>query len=219
MTSERDKALSIKTYDENGKVITAWDEEKGWLEHGTEQNEFGDWRMTQIYHPYTEDELAKIQIEKDKAALAESRRQFTSDEVIAIFMRANINTVDIPDQTSLRMMAYYPTFDEIIGQKVKLGFKFIYNDKLYKTIQPDLTIQAHYLPRQGTESLYSRIVVEYTGAIYDPIPYEGNMELFEGKYYIQSDVIYLCIRNSEQALYHDLKDLVGTYVKVVDNLK
>lgn len=219
MTSERDKALSIKTYDENGKVITAWDEEKGWFEHGTEQNEFGEWRMTQIYHPYTEDELAKIQIEKDKAALAESRRQFTSDEVIAIFMRANINTISVPDQISLRMMVYYPTFYEIIGQKVKLGFKFIYNDKLYKTIQPDLTIQAHYIPGQGTESLYSRIDVEYTGAIYDPIPYEGNMELFEGKYYTQSDVIYLCIRNSGQALYHDLKDLVGTYVKVADNIK
>lgn len=211
--------LSIKTYDEADNVITNWDDSLGWLEDGTEQNDAGEWRMIQIYHPYTEDEFAKIQIEKDKAALAESRRQFTSDEVIAIFMRANINTVNVPDQTSLRMMVYYPTFDEIIGQKVKLGFKFIYNDKLYKTIQPDLTIQAHYIPGQGTESLYSRIDVEYTGAIYDPIPYEGNMELFEGKYYTQSDVIYLCIRNSGQALYHDLKDLVGTYVKVADNIK
>ena len=51
--------------------------------------------------------------------------------------------------------------------------------------------------------------------MYDPIPYEGNMELFEGKYYMQEDVLYFCIRNSGQALTHDLKDLIGIYVDIV----
>ena len=214
---ERDpNRFSIKIYDEQHKVIENPDLEKGWLEDGGEQNEYGEWRMIQIYHPYTPEELKQKEMEKEQAALEESRRQFTPDEAVAFFMRSQVNTVDIPDQDSIRMMNYYPTFEESIGQKVKMGFKFTYKDKMYKTIQPDLTIQAHYSPGQGTESLYSRIDVEHTGAIYDPIPYEGNMELFEGKYYTQSDVLYLCIRSSGQALIHDLKDLVGNYVKVVD---
>lgn len=209
--------LSMKTYNEKGEVITEWDETKGWLEFGEgEQNKFGAWRMTQIYHTYTQEELKQKELEKEQAALEESRRQLTPEEATVFFMRAQVNTADIPDQTSLRMMNYYPTFDEIIGQKVKKGFKFTYKEKMYKTIQPDLTIQKHYPPGTGTESLYSRIDVEHTGAVYDPIPYEGNMELFEGKYYTQEDVLYLCIRNSGQALSHNLKDLVGNYVKVVE---
>lgn len=210
--------LSMKTYDEDGNVITTLDEEKGWVELNTdlELNKYGAYRMTQTYHPYTEERLAQKELEKEAAALAESRRQFTPEEATVFFMRSQVNAVNIPDQTSLRMMNYYPTFDEIIGEKVKMGFKFTYKDEMYKTIQPDLTIQAHYPPGQGTESLYSRIDLEHTGAVYDPIPYEGNMELFEGKYYTQADVLYLCIRNSIQALYHALKDLVGIYVKVVD---
>lgn len=211
--------LSMKTYDENGEEITKWDEELGWLELNDELelNKYGTYRMTQIYHPYTEKEIIQKQLEKEAAALAESRRQFTPEEATVFFMRSQVNAVNIPDQTSLRMMNYYPTFEESIGQKVKIGFKFTYKDEMYKTIQSDLIIQAHYPPGHGTESLYSRIDIEHTGAIYDPIPYDGNMELFEGMYYTQADVLYLCIRNSGQALYHALKDLVGNYVKVVDN--
>lgn len=209
------KRFSIKIYDEKHNVIVNPDLEKGWLEDSGEQNEYGEWRMIQIYHPYSEEELKEKQIEKEMAMLEESRRQLTPEEVIVFFMRSVVNVVDIPDQTSLTMLDYYPTFEDIIGQKVKMGFKFTYKEKIYKTIQPDLTIQAQYPPGQGTESLYSRIDVEHTGAIYDPIPYEGNMEIFKDKYYTQSDVLYLCTRNSGQPLQHALKDLIGTYVKVV----
>lgn len=206
--------IYTRTYDETGKLITEWDEEKGWFEDGTEQLETGEWVMTQIYHPYTEEQLVEKQIEKDKAVLEESRKPLTLEEVTALFIKKQVNTVDIPDQTSLRMKDYYPKFEDIINQTVKMGFKFVYNDELYKTIQADLLIQSHYTPGVGTESLYSRIDLEHTGAVYDPIPYNGNIELFEGKYYTQDDVLYLCIRDSGTALYHNLKDLIDLYVKV-----
>lgn len=206
--------LYTRTYDESGKLITEWDEEKGWFEDGTEQLETGEWVMTQIYHPYTEEQLAEKQIEKDKVALEESRKPLTLDEVTALFIKKQVNTVDIPDQTSLRMKDYYPKFEDIVNQTVKMGFKFVYKDELYKTIQADLLIQSHYTPGDGTESLYSRIDLEHTGAVYDPIPYNSNMELFEGKYYVQDNVTYLCIRDSGTAVYHNLNDLIDLYVKV-----
>ena len=111
------------------------------------------------------------------------------------------------------MMAYYPTFDEIIGKTVKIGFKFVYEGNMYKTRQPDLLIQEHYPPGIGTESLYVRIDLEHTGALYDPIPYEGNMVLENGKYYTQDNVKYLCTRDTVNPVTHDLKDLIGLYVE------
>jgi hypothetical protein len=204
--------LLMKTYNEAGEIITEWDEEKGYFTDGVEQNEYGEWLMNRVYHPYTEEQLTAIQIEKDKAALTESRRQLTLEEVTALFVKSQVNTVDIPDQTSLRMIDYYPKFSESVGMTVKKGFKFVHEGKLYKTVQPDLLIQSHYPPGTGTESLYTRIDLDHSGAAYDPIPYYGNMELFKDKYYIQNDVLYICTRNTETAVYHALSDLVGIYV-------
>ena len=133
-------------------------------------------------------------------------------------MKTQLNTVDIPDQTSLRMMAFYPTFEEIVGEKVKLGFKFVYDGVMYKTEQPDLLIQKHFTPRQGTESLYSRIDLEHTGAVYDPIPYGGNMALEKGKYYMQDNVLYICTRDTINPVYHNLRDLIGIYVDVAKEI-
>lgn len=209
--------LMMKTYDESGNVITEWDDENGWFEDGVEQNEYGEWLMNRVYHPYTNEQRLAIEAEKLKAALVESRRDLTFEEIIAFVVKTQVNTLDIPDQMSLRMMGYYPEFSEIIGQTVKQGFKFTYKNKLYKTVQPELVVQLHYPPGAGTESLYTMIDFNHTGAIYDPIPYEGNMELFEGKYYSQEDVLYLCTRNTGSAVYHALADLVGLYVEPVKN--
>lgn len=208
--------LRMKTYDESGNVITDWDDDAGWFEDGVEQNEYGEWLMNRVYHPYTNEQRLAIEAEKLKAALVESRRDLTFEEIIAFVVKTQVNTLDIPDRMSLRMMRYYPEFSEIIGQTVKQGFKFTYENKLYKTIQPELTMQLHYPPGNGTESLYTRVDFEHTGAIYDPIPYEGNMELFADKYYSQADMMYLCTRNTGSAVYHALVDLVGLYVELVE---
>lgn len=209
------ESLATKTYDADGKLITEWDETLGWFENGVEQNEYGQWIMTRIYHLYTEEQLADIRLAQEKAALIESRRKLSLEEVTALFVKNQINTVDVADQTSLRMIDYYPTFSEIVGQTVKMGYKFTHENRLYKTIQPDLIIQEQWIPGVGTESLYSRIDLEHTGAIYDPIPYEGNMTLFAGKYYIQNNVVYLCTRDTGNSVYHPLADLVGLYVEKV----
>lgn len=214
LASDDPSRIALKTYDENANIITEWDEELGWFEYGTEQNDYGEWLMNRIYHLYTEEELVEIQNQKSAALLAESRRQLTLDEVINMLVKLQTNTIDIPDQTSLRMLNYYPTFEEAVGQTVKQGFKFVCDGKMYKTIQANLLIQAHYPPGAGTESLYVRIDVEHMGTLYDPIPYEGNMALENGKYYTQNGVLYLCTRDTGNAVYHPLADLVGLYVTV-----
>ena len=49
----------------------------------------------------------------------------------------------------------------------------------------------------------------------DPIPYDGNMALMAGLYYIQNGVTYLCNRDTINPVYNALVDLVGVYVEAV----
>ena len=58
-------------------------------------------------------------------------------------------------------------------------------------------------------------VVAEEGTKENPIVYSTGMEIFNGKYYIQNEVVYLCTRDSGTPLYHDLSSLVGLYVEEV----
>ncbi len=162
------------------------------------------------------DEIAAMEEVQKAHEAAERARPLNAEEVTALLIKQQINSITVDDQTALRMRRYYPTFAELVGQTVKLGTKFRADDSenadLYKTIQPELTIQAHYPPGEGTESLYTRIDEIHDGTQYDPIPYNGNMALENGKYYIEDGIIYLCNRDSGIAVYNRLADLVGIYV-------
>lgn len=134
----------------------------------------------------------------------------------AAVLVAQMQAQSSDDAQALNVKAIYPHWAEVIGQTVKQGFKFLYSDVLFKVIQPDgLTIQEQYIPGEGTESLYAVINETNAGTQEDPIPYNGNMALENGKYYSQDGVIYLCNRDTEIPVYQALKDLVGLYVEVV----
>lgn len=167
------------------------------------------------YIKLTEEENAEIEINSKKAIAQEKHRSLTTEEVSAMLIKKQINTVEIEDSVSVRMLDFYPTFAECIGQTVSLGFKFTYKGKLYKVIQAILTITEVYPPMAGTESLYEVINEQYDGDVYDPIPYDGNMALENGKYYTQDGVTYLCNRDTGIAVYNPLSELVGLYVEVM----
>lgn len=169
-----------------------------------------------VYVDYTLEEVALLEHERKLHEAKEKYRQLTLNEVNDILIKKQINTLSIDDNTSLRMLAYYPTFGEIIGNTVNKGFKFTYKNKLYKVIQDNLLIQEQYKPDNGTESLYMRIDEIHDGTLYDAIPYEGNMVLESGKYYTQNNVVYLCNRDTINPVYNSLAELVGVYVKVVE---
>lgn len=162
---------------------------------------------------------AEIAEEKQKIQLAkaeEKSRHLTAEEVTALLIKQQINTLTVDDNTALRMVSYYPAWDELIGKTVdKADFRFTYGGKLYKTIPANHTFQADWIPGVGTESLYTRIDEEHDGTQYDPIPYDGNMALEAGKYYIQDYVIYLCNRDTGNPVYNKLAELVGLYVEGV----
>lgn len=121
------------------------------------------------------------------------------------------------DQQALAASALYPTYEDLVARQYaaeNAGYRFQYEGGLWKTLQAGYTFNGVYAPGTGTESLYARIDESHAGTLEDPIPYEGNMELFSGKYYTQDGVVYRCTRDSGQPLYHKLSELVGLYVEV-----
>ena len=130
-------------------------------------------------------------------------------------IEAGANAVERSDLDALAVKGIYPAWESLIGKTVdKAGFKFTYGDKLYKTIPESHTFQSDWIPGNGTESLYTVIDEGHAGTLDDPIPYDGNMELTEGLYYTQDDIVYLCTRSTGQPVYHALSELVGLYVEV-----
>ena len=170
------------------------------------------------YIEMTAEEIAAAQKEQARAEAYERKRPMTEGEVTRMLITEQINTLAVDDATALRMMEFYPSFDELCGKSYKpekAGYKFTHGGKLWKTVQPEYTFVSHYPPGEGTESLYERIDETHDGSEFDPIPYEGNMELEAGKYYTERGVTYLCTRDSGTALYHALAELVGQYVSEV----
>lgn len=164
------------------------------------------------------EEIAAMQEEQAKAEAVEKHRPLTESEVSRMLIRSQINTIPVDDQTALRMLEYYPTWEELCEKSYtadKAEYKFTYKGKLYKTRQAGYTFIDHYIPDVGTESLFERIDEQHDGSTYDPIPYEGNMALVNGLYYTQNGVTYLCHRDTVNPVYNALSELVGLYVEVV----
>ena len=171
----------------------------------------------QIVTELTTDEIDSMRAEAAHAESQERHRPLTESEVSRLLIAQQINTLEVDDTTALRMVEFYPAWNGLIGQTVdKAGFRFTYGGKLYKTIPANHTFQSNWVPGVGTESLYTRIDETHDGTLYDPIPYDGNMALESGKYYIQDDVVYLCNRDTGQPVYNSLSELVGLYVEIAE---
>lgn len=160
----------------------------------------------------TPEEIAALQEAQARAEAEEKHRPLSQEEVTTMLLRQQINTLTVDDATAYRMREFYPEWAE--GQSYTVGHKLLYGGSLYKVIQAH-TSQAGWKPGVGTESLFTRIDETHDGTKYDPIPYNGNMELLSGKYYTQSGQTYHCTRDTGTAVYHPLAELVGIYVEIV----
>lgn len=123
----------------------------------------------------------------------------------------------LTDEQALCVKEVYRQWEALVaaGATGKKGYRFRYGDDLFRVEQPVLTFVKQYIPGSvGTESLFSRIWEGDPGTFETPIPYEKNMEVFQGSYYSQYGTVYLCIRSSGQPLQHDLAALVGNFVEV-----
>lgn len=172
-----------------------------------------------VIRDMTPEEIAEMEEANARYEAEEKYRPYTQDEVQTMLIRQQINTLVVDDTTALRMIAFYPEWESgkayTAANGCPVGYKVVRNGKLYK-LRQEHTSQDNYAPGMtGTESLWTRIDETHDGTKYDPIPYDGNMALENGKYYTQDGVLYLCNRDTGNPVYNALSELVGIYVEVV----
>jgi len=140
------------------------------------------------------------------------------EQMIQAISLAMVQAADLPDDQAADLPALFPTWASKIGESVTAGERLYYDGRLWKVLQ-DHTVQADWTPTVAT-SLFTEVAQQQgdaeVGTLDNPIPYSGNMELEEGKYYSQDGVVYLCIRSTGTPVYHPLAQLVGLYVEVVE---
>lgn len=121
---------------------------------------------------------------------------------------------DITNEEALDYAVIVFPFADYIGKELAQGKIVSYDGKLWRVRQTH-TAQADWMPSLDSASLWEVIEVEHSGTLDDPIPYSAPMEIFNGKYYTEDDLTYLCTRDSGIALSHPLSALVGVYVEIV----
>ena len=162
-----------------------------------------------ILFEMTAEEIAAMQAEVQKEEAYERTRPFTESEVSRILIAQQINTLTADDNTALRMTEFYPEWSA--GQAYTAGYKAQHGGKLWRCIQAH-TSQDGWEP-ENAASLWTEICESHAGTLDDPIPYNGNMALESGKYYMQDGKVYHCTRDTGNPVYNALSELVGLYVE------
>lgn len=185
---------SLSEYDFSNSPIRAyhWDGEKLILDPARVEE-------LQIEQQQEEEQHKKI-IRKDTAR----------SEITDAVLTATINTVPVDDATALRWIDFYPEWSG--NTPYSVGFKTTYQDRLWRCIQAH-TSQVGWEPT-NVPALWEEICESHSGTIDDPIPYNNNMTLENGKYYSQFSITYHCIRDTGVPVYNNLADLVSIYVEI-----
>ena len=111
-----------------------------------------------IIRDMTTEELAAMQDTAAQAEAEEKRRPLTAEEVYAMLIAQQINTLAVDDATALRMVEYYPAPD---AASYAAGDRIQYNGKLYKCLQAH-TAQADWNPVDAP-SLWAEVLAGQDG--------------------------------------------------------
>lgn len=165
------------------------------------------------------EEVVKPENYEQPQVINQVQRLKRTDELIQRNI-AEMNTLNLSAVEALEVKNWYPVWGETEnfreGDTITAGTKMQYGDKLWQALQ-DHTLMGIYPPNIDTASLYKEVTPDddTLGTKDNPIEYNGNMALENGKYYTQNGVKYLCTRDTINPVYADLIGLVGIYVDKV----
>ena len=163
-------------------------------------------------------EISEEEAERVRAAKAQTGTIEYPEEITATMslMKMKINDMELTDAQALAVQSLYPAWETFIGKTLLEGYRVLYGGKLWNVRQEVAAVLANQPPSIDTAALYEEVNEANAGTREDPIPYNNNMELFEGKYYTQEGAVYLCTRGTGQAVYNPLAALLGIYVELAE---
>lgn len=197
----------MKLYEKNGKVKQA--------KYIVVRTTLEDGSKVQVINPTEEMILADGWVEYVPPVVEPRPYIKTQSEIVEELVVKQWNErTDISNNEAIEYAAIVYEWVRYLGQVLPVGRIVSYEERLWR-VRQEHTAQESWMPSLDTASLWELIDVEHSGEVDDPIPYNPPMEIFNGKYYIQDEVVFLCIRDSEVPLNHNLLDLVGVYVHLI----
>lgn len=171
----------------------------------------------QIINPTDELVLADGWVKYEPPAVEVTEPEPTVDDQIRDLLLEQYNgRTDISDEDALKRPLLVYDWATYIGKPLTTGQVVSYEGNLYRVRQDITNLVDTWIPGTTTGAIFEVIEVSSTGTVDDPITYTPPMEIYSGKYYEQNGVVYLCTRDSGTVLSHNLSDLVGHYVSVVE---
>ncbi|MBQ6679571.1 MAG: hypothetical protein IJM76_06060 [Lachnospiraceae bacterium] len=123
--------------------------------------------------------------------------------------------VSLSDEDALSGIELFPVWKPDVT--CENGVRLRYGEKLYRVRQAHTSSELYVPGGEGTQALYEEVERPGQGdSPSNPISYNNNMKLIEGKYYSQNGVVYECFRSTGAAVYNDLSALVDIYVHVYE---
>lgn len=165
------------------------------------------------YEEVSEEEGLMLIQQKEAAESINSLEDIDKAVSVASVVPKVINSISMSNNEALKRKSSFPEWKADLGE-VKQGERYQNDGDLWEVVQSHTT-QANWAPSLSTASLWKRVDEEHEGTESDPIPYSPPMEIFNGKYYTQSGVLYKCTRDSGIPLSRDLDTLIGTYIEIV----
>ena len=161
--------------------------------------------------------IAQAELEPEDEAVAPTEGELHPDGMTMLqqavaMLKGQVD--DLDDEQAIEVPALFPAWADFIGKQVEVGKRMFYGGRLWKVLQAH-TVHADWTPEVAASLLPEVAISAEQGTLDNPIPYNGNMALEQGKYYSQDGVVYLCIRDTGTPVYHPLAQLVGLYVEVV----
>lgn len=138
------------------------------------------------------------------------------DQIRDLLLEQYNGRTGISDEDALKRPLLVYEWATYIGKSLTTGQMVSYEGNLYRVRQDIAELLDTWIPGTATGAIFEVIEVSSTGTADDPITYTPPMEIYNGKYYEQNGVVYLCTRDSGTALTHNLSDLVGLYVSVAE---
>ena len=108
-----------------------------------------------IIREMTADEIIEMQKQQAAFEAAERTRPLTAEEVTAMLIKQQINTLTVDDNTALRMVEFYPEWTT--DTDYATGFKVQYGGKLYKCLTAHAS-QADWTP-DASPSLWAKVLI------------------------------------------------------------
>lgn len=79
-------------------------------------------------------------------------RPYTLGEVLCIITAHTLNEIELDDETALRMVQFFPTYDDFIGKSLTKGMRIRHDGKLYEVRKPVTGITGAKAPDMDEKS-------------------------------------------------------------------